>query len=101
MRWLRAPLFHFVAGGFALFCVTHRWPFADAAPVAAPVVLTADDVERLRADYTRDTGLVPTAADEAALVEKAVEEELLVREAMARGLDRHDRSVRNWLVEQM
>src|SRR5207245_10447592 len=36
-----------------------------------------------------------------ALVEKAIEEELLVREALARGLDRNDRSVRNWLVEQM
>jgi hypothetical protein len=99
MRWLRAPLLHFVAGGFALFCVTHRWPAA--TPAAAPVVLTAADVERLRADYTRDTGFEPTAADEAALVEKAIEEELLVREAVARGLDRHDRSVRNWLVEQM
>src|SRR5262249_44836244 len=95
---LRTPLLHFVAGGFALFCVMHRWPSADPAP---PVVLTAADVERLRGDYTRDTGLEPTAADEAALVEKAVEEELLVREAVARGLDRHDRSVHNWLVEQM
>jgi len=101
MRWLRAPLLHFVAGGFALFCATHGWPLAERAPAATPVVITAADVERLRADYTRDTGLEPTAADEAALVEKAVEEELLLREAVARGLDRHDRSVRNWLVEQM
>jgi len=101
MRWLRTPLLHFVAGGVALFCAMHRWPHVDAAPAAAPVVLTAADVERLRADYTRDTGFEPTAADEAALVEKAVEEELLVREAVARGLDRYDRSVRNWLVEQM
>src|SRR5262252_3403533 len=99
MRWLRAPLVHFVAGGFALFCAMHRWPLAAGTPPAAPVVLTADDVERLRTDYTRDTGLEPSAADEAALVEKAVEEELLFREALARGLDQHDRSVRNWLVE--
>jgi hypothetical protein len=97
MRLLRKPLVHFVAGGFALFCAMHRWP----SGAASPVVLTAADVERLRAEYTRDTGLDPTAADEAALVEKAVEEELLVREAVARGLDRYDRSVRNWLVEQM
>jgi len=96
MRWLRAPLLHFVAGGATLFWLAHGW-----GPPAAPVVVTAQDVSRLRVDYTRETGLEPTAADEAALVEKAVEEELLFREALARGLDQHDRSVRNWLVEQM
>jgi len=96
MRWLRAPLVHFVAGGAALFWLVHGW-----SPAADPVVVTAQDVSRLRLDYTRETGLEPTAADEAALVQRAVDEELLFREALARGLDRHDRSVRNWLVEQM
>src|SRR6266404_3862281 len=96
MRWLQAPLLHFLAGGAALF-----WWVHGANPPTAPVVVTARDVSRLRLDYTRETGLEPTSADEAALVEKAIEEELLVREALARGLDRNDRSVRNWLVEQM
>jgi PPIC-type PPIASE domain len=36
-----------------------------------------------------------------ALVEQALDEELLFREARARGLDRSDRSVRQWLIEQM
>src|SRR5881296_2036072 len=96
MRWLRAPLVHFLAGGAALF-----WWVHGSSPPAAPVVVTAHDVSRLRLDYTRETGLEPTPADESALVEKAIQEELLFREALARGLDRNDRSVRNWLVEQM
>jgi hypothetical protein len=96
MRWLRTPLLHFLAGGAALFWLVHG-----SSPPTAPVVVTVRDVTRLRLDYTRETGLEPTPADEAALVEKAIEEELLVREALARGLDRNDRSVRNWLVEQM
>jgi hypothetical protein len=99
-RWLRAPLAHFVAGGAALFCLAHATAPREERAIA-PVVLSAADVTRLRSDYTRDTGLEPGAADEAALVEKAIEEELLFREAVARGLDRNDRSVRNWLVEQM
>src|SRR6185295_15181688 len=65
-----------------------------------PVVVSADDVAALAASYTRDTGLAATPADEAALVDDAIDEELLVREARRRGLD-HDRSIRNWLVEQM
>src|SRR5437870_9429005 len=96
MRWLRTPLLHFLAGGAAFFWLVHG-----SSPPTALVVVTARDVNRLRLDYTRETGLEPTPADEAALVEKAIEEELLVREALARGLDRNDRSVRNWLVEQM
>jgi hypothetical protein len=97
MRWLRTPLVHFLAGGAALFWLWHEPP----AERAAPIVVSADDVERLRHDYARETGLAPTSADEAALVERAIEDELLFREAVARGLDRNDRSVRNWLVEQM
>ena len=99
MRWLRAPLVHFLAGGAAVFWVAHALPQDRTSPT--PIVLTAGDVDRLRVDYTRETGLEPTPADEAALVEKAIQEELLFREAVARGLDANDRSVRNWLVEQM
>jgi hypothetical protein len=95
--WLRAPLLHFLVGGAAVFALVRL----SVEPAAAPIVVTADDVRRLRLEYTRETGLEPTAADEAALVDRAIEEELLFREALARRLDEHDRSVRHWLVEQM
>jgi len=68
MRWLRTPLLHFLAGGAAFFWLVHG-----SSPPTAPVVVTARDVSRLRLDYTRETGLEPTSADEAALVEKAIE----------------------------
>ena len=97
MRWLRVPLVHFLTGGAALFWLCHARP----AERPAPIVVTATDVERLRLDYTRETGLPATSADEAALVDRTIEDELLFREAVARGLDWNDRSVRNWLVEQM
>jgi hypothetical protein len=101
---LRSPLLHFLAGGFVLFVIVHvTRPAAVSRPRTSldPVVVTADEVARMRGAYTRETGLQPTAADEVALIDKTVEEELLYREAVARGLDRNDRSVRNWLVEQM
>jgi len=97
-RWLRTPLLHFVAGGAVLFVVVHG--VRPSPPPAAPVVVTAADVDALRRSYARETGLEATPADEAGLVERVIEEELLYREALARGLD-GDRSVRNWLVEQM
>jgi hypothetical protein len=102
VRWFRTPLLHFLAGGAVLFWLVHRaFPATPGGPPTSPIVVTAADVAQLRTAYTRETGLQPTAADEAALIERAVEEELLFREAVARGLDRNDRSVRNWLIEQM
>lgn len=104
LRWLRAPLLHFLVGGAVLFRVVHgTGSFAAVTGGVAlePIAITAADVLRLREDYTRDSGLAPTPADEAALIDHAIDEELLYREAVARGLDQHDRSVRTWLIEQM
>jgi len=100
VRWLHSPLLHFVLGGALLFLATGS--SGDAGEAAAePVVVTAADVAQLRGAYAVESGLDPTPADEAALVEDAIAEELLFREAVARGLDRNDRSVRSWLVEQV
>jgi hypothetical protein len=98
--WLHQPLLHFLVGGGLLFLAVGR-PTAAPVAAAAPLLISAAEVAQMRASYTRETGLQPTAADEAALVDQALDEELLFREALARGLDRDDRSVRNWLVEQM
>lgn len=101
-RLLRSPIAHFAIGGALLYAVVHGPPAAREAEGSAtePVVITAADVAQLLRDHERDTGLAPAPADEAALVERAIEAELLFREAVARGLDQ-DRSVRNWLIEQM
>ncbi|MBX3027808.1 peptidyl-prolyl cis-trans isomerase [bacterium] len=101
MRCLRLPLLHFLLGGVLLFGIA-RAVRSDAGrdSLRSPVVITAAEIATMRDAYTRETGLQPTAADEAALVDRAVDEELLFRAALARGLDR-DRSVRSWLIEQM
>lgn len=98
-RLLRAPLLHFVAGGAVLFAVVHGGE-RSVAVVPAAIVVSAADVDAFRRSYVRETGLEMSAADEAGMVERAIDEELLFREALARGLD-GDRSIRNWLVEQM
>jgi len=100
MSALRQPWLHFLALGGALFAVRSgiETP-ATPAPVPPPAIVI--DAARLRAEFAERTGLTPTASDEAALVARATEEELLYREALARGLDRHDRSIRHRLAEKM
>ncbi len=99
---LRSPLAHFLIGGTLLYALVHGPLLVRQAEGAAPapVILDAGDVEQLLRDHARDNGVDPSPDDEVALVERAIDEELLYREALTRGLDR-DRSVRNWLVEQM
>ena len=103
VAWLRTPLLRFVVLGGILFALD-RVRGAGSAGVAvppAPVVITAARIRQLRDDYARATRLLPTAADDQALVAHAIDDELLYRDALARGLDRDDRSIRWQLVEKM
>jgi hypothetical protein len=99
VSWLRRPLLHFLVLGGLLFAgsrVLEERP--EPAAVREPIVV---DAARIREEFAERSGLVPTAADEAVLVERAIEEELLYREALARGLDRNDRHIRHRLAEKM
>ena len=67
----------------------------------APIVITAAQVGQLLADFSQRTGLQPSADDEAALVDRLIEDEVLYRRAVELGFDRSDRSVRYRLVQKM
>ena len=96
---------HFVVGGVALFAINAflRPPGKPAAPVAAraPIVISSARIAQLRHDYTRETGLVASRQEEQRLIERAIEEEVLYREALARGLHLGDRSIRYRLIQKM
>src|SRR2546422_6248870 len=104
MRRSGPPALHFLAMGVALFtlervAVPHRRPGPPAPPTAP--LLTPDRLAQLRADFTRQSGVPPTPGEEQALAAQAIDDEILYREALVRGLDRNDRSVRYRLAEKM
>lgn len=95
-RLLRAPLLHFLAIGGALLAVRTWWvPEETSRP---RIVIATADVERLRQVWKEEHGGPPGAAAEEALIRDAIDEEVLYREALARGLDRRDDAVRERLV---
>jgi hypothetical protein len=100
MRLLSRPALHFAVIGTALFVLEHRLSPPGSAP-SAEVVIPATRIAARAQRFARDTGRPPTAGERAALVEEAVDEELLYREAVARALDRDDRSIRGHLAEKM
>ena len=99
-----APLLHFVIIGAALFG-GHALR-ARAAPRSvngerAPIVISAERIRVMQADFVQRGGTTPTAEQATALIEQTIEEELLYREARALALDFGDRSVHRRLLEKM
>ena len=103
--WLHKPALHFAVLGAALFVidtlVLPPEPVARRSAARPSIVITAGQIEELRAEFARQTGALPAPAEEAALIDEAIDDELLYQEALARGLDRGDRSIRFRLIEKM
>jgi hypothetical protein len=98
-RWLREPAIHFILIGAALFAV-HG---AVAAPVDDPRTIRVDAavVRALSAELRLRGGQEPSADELRSRIDRHLEEELLVREAIALGLDQDDPIVRRRLAEKM
>lgn len=98
---LHRPLLHFVVVGVMLFAFDRLWWSAEpprSSVVSAPVVI---DMEELREVQARALGREPTAAEERGLLRQEIDQELLYRDALARGLDEGDRAIRAWLIRKM
>jgi hypothetical protein len=93
-RVARHPLGHFLALGAGLWWVL--------AQVETPtVVVRAADLADVRTQWIRETGRVPTDAEWQAGRARAIDEELMVREALRLRLDRHDVVVRERLLTNL
>jgi len=95
----RDPLFHFLLVGGLLFAVLY-WR-ADTDDSEQRIVIDAAQVERLgeAAALLRGRPLAPEEL--AAVVEPAIRDEVMYREALALGLDVDDDQVRDRLIEKM
>ncbi|MEZ4280940.1 MAG: peptidyl-prolyl cis-trans isomerase [Myxococcota bacterium] len=100
---LRSPLVHFLLLGALGFAARDRIGELARAAIAKPplVTLEADRIDGLRRGWQAQMGRVPTQAELAALIGDEVDDELLYREALARGLDEGDPEIALRLVQKM
>lgn len=84
----RRPLLRFAVLGTILFAVSPL--FAPGDVVSEPARVAADEIGALRRRFAAERGRPPDARELQALVEERVDEELLVREALARHLGEGD-----------
>jgi len=99
-RLLCEPLLHFLIGGALIYALYGL--FADD-PMVAPdrVVVEERHIDSLVASYQRTWMRPPTADELDALIQDFVDEEILVREGLALGLDRDDPVIRRRLRQKM
>jgi len=92
---------HFLLLGALLFGVQRYWTStADPAPRPTPIVLTGGDIERWRREWPQQYGVMATGAPtDAEIIEAAIDEAVLLREAFAREFDRRDPVVRERLIQ--
>jgi hypothetical protein len=94
----REPLVHFALAGGLLFGLNA----IKANPFAQPrIVVTADTVHRLVNQREQLLGRDVSSAEQRDLITRYIDDEILVQEAYARGLDRQDGAVRQRLLEVM
>ena len=103
-RWLQSPVLHFVVIGAVLFAVSALR--STSAPERGkvdhePILISGERIQVMRADFAKRWGTMPTPEQLTALINQAIDDELLYREARALALDFEDGSVRRRLVEKM
>jgi len=99
-RCAQEPFVHFVALGAIIFVAFYALNTGAGGPHDRIEITTAD-MERLRATSLQQWGREPDAQQMQDLLQSQVREEVLVREALASGLDRDDIIVRRRLAQKM
>jgi hypothetical protein len=95
-RGLRSPLLHFVLLGSALFAAQGLLP-----PSGRTIVIDAAQLQRLHAEWQREMQRAPDATEMSALLRAHADGEILLREALAAGLDRRDPVARARLLQNL
>ena len=94
----RSPLVVFLLLGAGVFAVD-RW--LDDAGAGRVVTVTEEQIGAIRERWAAQWGRPPTGRELEGLIDEAVREEILYREARRRGLDRGDAIIRRRLAQKM
>ena len=94
----RSPLIVFLLLGAGAFAVD-RW--LDGAGAGRVVTVTEEQIGAIHERWAAQWGRPPTGRELEGLIDEAVREEILYREAQRRGLDRDDPIVRRRLAQKM
>jgi hypothetical protein len=96
-RILREPFVHFMTIGTLLFLASLAF---DRSSGQRRISVGVQDVNRIAQSYELQFGRPPTKAELNTLLDHYIDEEVMYREGLARGLDRGDEIVRRRIVQK-
>ncbi len=99
----RSPLLHFLLIG-VLLSIAQGWrsPGEESADVGVfRIAIEAGRMEEMQRSFAEQMGRTPADAEIGRMIEAEVEEEILFREAIARGLLERDGGVQTRLIQKM
>lgn len=98
---LREPLLHFLLLGALLFAIDAWRRPAEPVGAGGEIVVTEARVRTIAQNFARTWQRPPTREELDGLIEAHVREEVMVREALALGLDRDDPIIRRRLQQKV
>lgn len=98
-KLVKEPLVHFLLLGALLFAIEGVW--GAAAAEERRLTISADVPATLTADFERMQKRAPTDAELKEAMNRWVDDEILYREGLMRGLDRDDPRIRERVVSKM
>lgn len=101
VRVTREPLVHFALIGLAIFLIFDLMDDTPPDVGTTDIIVSIQTADRLAKNYESVWRRAPNAEEMDGLIDNFVREEVLVREALALGLDRNDTVIRNRLRQKM
>ncbi|HEY1075941.1 MAG TPA: peptidylprolyl isomerase [Fontimonas sp.] len=100
-RLLRQPLLHFLLLGGLLLGIERQFAPSAAADGPALIRIGGDEIAQLGRDWQLETGVAPTPLQLKASVERHIDDELLMAEALRMELDASDPVARARLLQNL
>jgi hypothetical protein len=100
-KLLKEPLLHFLLIGVGLFFLFSQLNSDEEASDTQQIIINKSKLEVLSGAFMEENSIPPTEIEIQALLETALREEVLSREAIAIGLDKDDRIIRHRLAQKM
>jgi hypothetical protein len=100
-KWHKEPLLHFLIIGAAIFVVFSVVNRDELSVSDNRIIVTAAEVERLSANWSKKWNRPPTETELKGLVDSYIKEEVYYREALALGLDQNDTILRRRMMQKM
>ncbi len=100
-KLFKEPLLHFLIIGALIFVVFSVVNKEEISLDSKKIVVSAGDIERLSANWSKKWNRPPTERELKGLVESYIREEVYYREALALGLDQDDTILRRRLMQKM